>query len=53
MLSNNITQAINAARNYPHITRVGVFGSCVRNEETPTSDIDILIDYAWLDEFVR
>jgi len=24
---------------------VGVFGSCARDEETVTSDIDILIDY--------
>ncbi len=33
------------AKNYPYITRVGVFGSCARYEETPNSDIDILIDY--------
>jgi len=38
-------QAINKAENYPYIIRVGVFGSFARNEETMTSDIDILIDY--------
>jgi hypothetical protein len=27
----------------PH-TSVGVFGSCVRNEQRPDSDLDILID---------
>ena len=45
MISNNVIQAINAAKNYPYILRVGVFGSYARNEETTISDIDILIDY--------
>ena len=45
MLSNVIIQAIRKAENYPYIIRVGVFGSCARDEETVTSDIDILIDY--------
>ena len=45
MISNNIIQAINTAKNYPYIIRVGVFGSHARNEENTTSDIDILIDY--------
>lgn len=31
-------------KNY-NITELGVFGSFVRNEQTPQSDIDILIDY--------
>jgi predicted nucleotidyltransferase len=45
MLSNAIVQAIRKAENYPHIIRVGVFGSCARDEETKTSDVDILIEY--------
>ena len=45
MISKRIIQAINTAKNYPYIIRVGVFGSCARNEETSASDIDILIDY--------
>lgn len=31
-------------KNY-NITELGVFGSFARNEQTPQSDIDILIDY--------
>ena len=27
------------------VTQIGLFGSYVRNEQTETSDIDILIDY--------
>lgn len=26
--------------------RIGIFGSVARGEETPTSDIDILVDFA-------
>lgn len=28
------------------VTRIGVFGSCVRGEDTPKSDVDILVDLA-------
>lgn len=45
MISRNIVQAISKAEKYPHIVKVGVFGSCARDEETTDSDIDILIDY--------
>jgi predicted nucleotidyltransferase len=45
MISSKIVQAILTAQNYPYITKVGVFGSCARDEETVNSDIDILIDY--------
>ena len=45
MISSKIIQAIHTAKNYPYIVKVGVFGSCVRDEETVNSDIDILIDY--------
>ena len=30
---------------YYNVTELGVFGSFVRDEQTPDSDIDILIDY--------
>ena len=29
-----------------HISEIGVFGSCIRNEQTPQSDIDILVDFS-------
>ena len=45
MISNQIIQAINKAKNYPYIVWVGIFGSYARGEPTPTSDVDILIDY--------
>lgn len=28
-----------------HITYLGIFGSYVRNEHTPVSDVDILVDF--------
>ena len=28
-----------------HINKIGIFGSYARNEETPDSDIDILVEY--------
>ena len=45
MIPSNLVKAINTAKNYPYITKVGVFGSYARGEEKQTSDIDILIDY--------
>jgi len=45
MISNNIIKAIRKAEKYPHIIRVGVFGSHARGESTDASDVDILIDY--------
>ncbi len=32
------------ARQY-HITSLGVFGSYVRNEQTPQSDLDVLVEF--------
>jgi len=29
------------------VKRIGIFGSVVREEETLTSDIDILVEFAW------
>jgi predicted nucleotidyltransferase len=34
----------NLRKNY-HITKIGIFGSYVRGEETPESDIDILVEF--------
>jgi len=45
MIPAAVEQVISKAKNYPYIIRVGVFGSCARNDENSTSDIDILIDY--------
>jgi hypothetical protein len=45
MLSNQIIQAISSATKYPYIVRVGVFGSYARGEATPSSDLDILVEY--------
>jgi len=33
------------ARQYPYITKIGVFGSYARSEQSDTSDLDILLDY--------
>ena len=45
MVSKEIRQTIEKAKQYPYITRVGVFGSYARNEQSEKSDLDILIDY--------
>ena len=45
MIPQRVQQAINSAQKYPYIIRVGVFGSYARNEATPTSDLDILVEY--------
>lgn len=46
MITTKLTEAIKIAAKYPTITRVGVFGSYSRNEESENSDIDILFDYS-------
>jgi len=40
-----VKETIINAKQYPHITRIGIFGSYARNEHEETSDLDILIDY--------
>jgi hypothetical protein len=45
MVSSRVVEAINSAKKYPYIVRVGVFGSYARNEETALSDLDILLEY--------
>ncbi|MCL2051786.1 MAG: nucleotidyltransferase domain-containing protein [Lachnospiraceae bacterium] len=40
-----IKSTFNIAVKYPHIKRVGVFGSYSRGEENPASDLDILLEY--------
>ncbi|MDE6266807.1 MAG: nucleotidyltransferase domain-containing protein [Muribaculaceae bacterium] len=48
MLSNNIRELIPKIQEFMKsqpILRAWLFGSCSRGEETPGSDIDILVDY--------
>lgn len=48
MLSKEISSALMSMKSYfegQPIERAWLFGSCSRGEETPTSDIDILVDY--------
>ena len=47
---HSITQKIAAVRGELRkrftVRRIGIFGSCVRGEDTPQSDVDILVDLA-------
>lgn len=48
MISKNIFELLPSIWNYfqdKPISRAWLFGSCSRGEETPESDIDILVDY--------
>ena len=45
MIDDRIKNIILSAAKYPVISRVGVFGSYARGEQTAESDIDILYDY--------
>ena len=40
-----ITSKDDLIRKY-HISKIGIFGSYVRNEQTEQSDIDILVDFS-------
>jgi len=40
-----IERTFTAAFNYPHIKKVGIFGSYARGEEGNKSDLDILLEY--------
>lgn len=49
MVSKEIDGALPAIRRFMQsqpIDRAWLFGSCSRGEETPASDIDILVDYS-------
>ena len=50
IINKNIISVIMCAYKYPVISRVGVFGSYARGEQTSKSDIDILYDYISMDE---
>ena len=41
-----LSKHLPAIRNEYHVERIGVFGSSIRNEQTPSSDIDILVDFS-------
>jgi predicted nucleotidyltransferase len=45
MISDKLRETITLAQKYPAISRVGIFGSYARGEQTKDSDIDILYDY--------
>ena len=45
MIDDKIKNIIALAVKYPVISRVGVFGSYARGDQTAESDIDILFDY--------
>ena len=40
-------------QNEYHVKRIGVFGSSVRDEQTPSSDIDILVEFSGAIGMVR
>ncbi len=40
-----IRQNLRTIRECYDVARIGIFGSVVRNEETPASDIDILVEF--------
>ena len=53
MISSRIIQTANKAEKYPHIKRIGVFGSYARDDAHTDSDLDILVDYdECTDEFI-
>lgn len=49
-MNDNIISKLKAEKEYLNrkfkVTRLGVFGSFVRGEETPDSDIDILVEFS-------
>ena len=45
MTLEKMKNVFDSAAKYPAISRVGVFGSYARGEETKTSDIDIILEY--------
>lgn len=48
MINKTISEIIPSIRKYfqdKPVLRAWLFGSCSRGEETPESDIDILVDY--------
>ena len=51
MIDANILNCISKAALYPGVKRVGIFGSYARGEETNGSDLDILFDYFFNDDY--
>ena len=48
-IDKNIVSCILRAEQYRGVSRIGVFGSFARAEQTDDSDIDILYDYHYVD----
>jgi predicted nucleotidyltransferase len=42
---NQILQYLSVNKQKYHLKKVGIFGSYARNEQTPESDLDILVEY--------
>jgi len=52
-VNNNIRKAIyNAAKDNKSLKRVGIFGSYARGEETKNSDIDIVYEDIYTDDYL-
>ena len=54
MISNNVQEMIPKIQQFfksQPIEKAWLFGSCSRGEETPTSDVDILVRYKRDDKF--
>jgi len=47
----NIISSISMAKKYDGVKRIGIFGSYARGEQTKDSDIDILFDYYYKNEY--
>jgi len=47
----NIINSISKAAHYNGVKRIGIFGSYARGEQTKDSDIDILFDYYYKNQY--
>ena len=44
-LKSRLLQAVRADGHFSQMRRVAVFGSCIREEMSPDSDVDVLIEF--------
>lgn len=45
-IKDTINKHLNLLKEKYHVKNIGVFGSAARGEATPTSDIDILVEFS-------
>lgn len=45
-IKDTINKHLNLLKKTYHVKNIGVFGSAARGEATPTSDIDILVEFS-------